>query len=621
MERFNGVGYGVITFPYPETTVTFTAENSTTISFDGGQTFMNVTDGTYTWRVGLIKTVVFGDGYWEIYGPSGTTNTGIVSFEPSQLEGITGWWSSDNVDGINNASFSDGDRVSLWKDMSNNDYHLTRSGDGRPNFVSADTSGDSPTFPAVDFNETGATEHYLYSSADFESILPSDGKSFYACLHLDEYAGAYGGGDNKGLVSRVFGDVAYPSKLSLEYTRYSGPSGSGNKFWDFVLVEDNTIINSVRVGSGIAFPPFNGKYIVSFRHDGTNAWLASKNGSYENSSKMFPLGTTPDAAFFGLRFAYISHDMEYFEAITFDRKLTDEEDQQMLEYLNDKWNVGATDLDFYPWDPDSLTVTSGLTGHWKSDNIDGYNNNTLVDQDFIDTWVDLSGNSRDLEISGDERPYYSVIDTESTAAFAEPKHQALTFNFTGTDEHRIGSYPDTDFEDFLPSAGKSFYMVCQFDGTPIAWTLGAGRNLISDGGQTISKWGLEYARYSTSNTDYNIIFHQDGAYVDHVTIGTSGSSPNNDTRFIVSFRQAAHNGSTDNYWLEVYNQDGSRTDSTSGIVTDTVNLNWFNIMRCLTDKPRCFVYEVLTYDSSLSDIDNATVVAYLNNNWHVGATL
>lgn len=259
-----------------------------------------------------------------------------------------------------------------------------------------------------------------------------------------------------------------------------------------------------------------------------------------------------------------------------------------------------------------LPVTSGLTGRWISNDIDGYNNSTLTDGYRISTWADQSGNGYDLYISGGERPTYQDADTSGDS----PTYEVMEFSSDGAGQHRIGSYPDVDFELFLPSDGKSAYAVVNFVGAPAAWILGFGRNIVSDGGQGLAKWGIEYAKYTTSNTDYNIVFHQDGSYVDNIVIGTAASPATSAGKYIISMRQDGYSAGTDNYFLECHNP--SFSNSTQGEVADSQNMNWFNILRCFNDTPTVEAFEVLTYSRALSDAENQQVVNYLSQTWGVG---
>lgn len=259
--------------------------------------------------------------------------------------GLTGRWISTNIDGSYNSTLTDGQRVDTWVDQSPNGYDLTAPGGTRPYYEDSDNSGNSPSFPIVDFFEDGPEEHFMTrSGTDFETILPSDGKSTYVVLYFEENTGSYGGGSNKGFAPRLVSAYHYPIRWGLEYARYSG-SGTN---WDVVFVQDDTIIDSVQIGSGASLPSNNGRFIFSFRQDGYSAGTDNYFLSCYNANPAFTNSTqgevanTPDCSFFSVRFAYIPEDMEYYEVVTFNRCLSDAEDQQVVNYLNNTWGVGAT---------------------------------------------------------------------------------------------------------------------------------------------------------------------------------------------------------------------------------------------------------------------------------------
>lgn len=283
-------------------------------------------------------------GTGSMYSLTGTVNlSGSDGFPIPQ--GVTGWWTSTNVDGSNNNTLSDGERVSTWVDQSNNGYDLTAYGNLRPYYEDADNSGQSPTFPIVDFYETGPEEHFMTRiGTDFEDILPTAGKSTYVVVYFEGNVGSYGGGSNKGLQPRLVSASHYPIRWGLEYARYS----NGGANWDVVFVQDDTIIDSVQIGTGVSQPSANGRFIFSFRQGANdpgndNYFLScyNANATFTNSTQG-EVADTPDCSFFRVRFTFIPKDMEFFEIITFNRKLTDEEDAAMVAYLNNKWDVGVS---------------------------------------------------------------------------------------------------------------------------------------------------------------------------------------------------------------------------------------------------------------------------------------
>lgn len=291
-----------------------------------------------TWSTGTWTLVVYTTNKRKINQVLSTSGLPVTL-------GLTGWWSSTNIDGSENSTLTDGDRVDTWVDQSGNGYDLTAIGNVRPYYEDSDNSGDSPSYPIVDFYETGPEEHFMTrSGTDFETILPSDGKSTYVVLYFEENTGSYGGGSNKGLAPRLVSGSHYPIRWGLEYARYS----DGGANWDVVFVQDDTIIDSVKIGTGVNQPINNGRFIFSFRQDGYSAGTDNYFLSCYNANAAFTNSTqgevanTPDCNLFRVRFTYIPEDMEYYEVITFNRKLTDEEDAAMVAYLNTKWGVGAS---------------------------------------------------------------------------------------------------------------------------------------------------------------------------------------------------------------------------------------------------------------------------------------
>lgn len=69
-QMFNSSGANKLTFGRAVNLLILTADSSTTISFDGGTTFMTLTAGTYHWDVGLVKVLHFGAGTYSGCGIS-----------------------------------------------------------------------------------------------------------------------------------------------------------------------------------------------------------------------------------------------------------------------------------------------------------------------------------------------------------------------------------------------------------------------------------------------------------------------------------------------------------------------------------------------------------------------
>ncbi len=65
MQHFSGTGAGTVTFRRSIQSLILTVSGgATTMSFDGGSTFMPVTNGTYQFTNISVKTMNFGAGVW-----------------------------------------------------------------------------------------------------------------------------------------------------------------------------------------------------------------------------------------------------------------------------------------------------------------------------------------------------------------------------------------------------------------------------------------------------------------------------------------------------------------------------------------------------------------------------
>lgn len=67
-QHFAGTGADTVTFTRSVQTLILTVSDSTTISFDGGDNFIPLVDGTYQFVNLHVKDLDFGEGTWDGVG-------------------------------------------------------------------------------------------------------------------------------------------------------------------------------------------------------------------------------------------------------------------------------------------------------------------------------------------------------------------------------------------------------------------------------------------------------------------------------------------------------------------------------------------------------------------------
>jgi prepilin-type N-terminal cleavage/methylation domain-containing protein len=236
-------------------------------------------------------------------------NTNFIGSNVTQSEallvlpvsfGINAWYDAQNIDGNNNESFSNGQAVATWQDLSGNDYHATQaSGTLRPTYRENQINGLS----SIDFDGNNDKLVTTYT--------PSSGSYTYFVVFNKDITGAW----NLGVSARLDG-VTFPAQEGFGfYQRGDGTNAVGTESTNTFLNGDgpynvHTPSNSVNIGN---------YYILSvIDTDNTQPSLLRLGGADVSE-----------------------HDGDLVEVIIYNRELSLLERQRVDCYLGEKYNISV----------------------------------------------------------------------------------------------------------------------------------------------------------------------------------------------------------------------------------------------------------------------------------------
>ena len=263
----------------------------------------------------------------------------------SSIGGLALWLDASNVDGDYNSSLSDGDAVSVWKDLS-----------GSGNDARQTVSGDQPTYLSSAQNGKGGVIFDREGTQSGEYLIIDDSETLR--FNADEFSVFY---VVKKTIDENPGDGGNPGIL-LGSGR-AGASGSEYKNMLHFLYDDHFDINiddDTTWKGGETNGDFLGNYkiIYSERRDATTGSDTLNNYFDGLQESSFDIGTdygtltpnTPTPIHLGRKTYSLTSTTysQYYlngivsEVIVFKKALADEERATVSSYLSSKWGLTST---------------------------------------------------------------------------------------------------------------------------------------------------------------------------------------------------------------------------------------------------------------------------------------
>ena len=286
--------------------------------FEGGE---YVNDGMFYFTLETNGCSKLDNVDWTIdfkYTLTGVQNVsrsgGQRIFSPTGITGCLLWVDSADPDTITHSS---GD-VSQWDDKSGNNHHLTQS-----------TSSYKPTFnqdflnPAMEFDGN----NQVLGNTDAGLINASDDENTMFVVFESTNATTSGSGQTlAGICER--GRQYYGMNIN------STTAGSGATAFMNKSAQDYSC--------GVSTIPSTTKQVVIGTRDGTTRQVFdqesntdTKTNSTDTSQDMFSVGASWESG----RTPSADYDGKIYEVIVYDSKLTESQKNQVLNYLQSKWNT------------------------------------------------------------------------------------------------------------------------------------------------------------------------------------------------------------------------------------------------------------------------------------------
>jgi len=175
---------------------------------------------------------------------------------PRSVSNLVLWLDAENVDDLNNSTFSGGDAVSSWRDLSGNDFHAVQSNTSR-----------QPTFQTNQINGKSAVSFQGYVGLYAGNVSDSDSITAFVVSHLPT-GRAYGRylvkrwlSSHAGGIDFIDGFAFHLGNLNTDTTIYGDSSSypSTYSYSPTVSVvkfrrENVKILNHLVVGSGSSSP-------------------------------------------------------------------------------------------------------------------------------------------------------------------------------------------------------------------------------------------------------------------------------------------------------------------------------------------------------------------------------
>ena len=368
------------------------------------------------------------------------------------------WFDASNIDAESNATLTDGDAISRWRDLSGNGFDATQGTASRqPTIINNTQNGMSGV------NFPGAANNGLLTSGTSDEVIGDFAMIVVAKIDTSQDMHTIAGKTLDG-----FGNWENYTDWSLIY-RTSNGNLSGSVTASSYATGRSATYNVI---------PSERFYILTMNYDESSIQLYVDGVLIEDNTTSFTLGHNHD---FVIGFSHNASRVfkgEILEIITFDQDLNANELMNIHYYLSSKWGLESTvdsDSDGHTDAAEETAGTSALNASdfpmpdfsdsidaqigeasgldsiesnvelWlDSSNIDFAYNATLTDGDAISEWKDLSGNdyhAQQANASNQPSIKLNALNSNATVLFtSSSSHYMKTLPFnTQTGEITIVS--------------------------------------------------------------------------------------------------------------------------------------------------------------------------------------
>jgi hypothetical protein len=542
------------------------------------------------------------------------------------------WLDASNVDGDYNRSLSDGDAVSVWKNLS-----------GSGNDARQTVSGDQPTYLSSAQNGKGGVVFDREGTQSGEYLIIDDSETLR--FNADEFSVFY---VVKKTVDENPGDGGNPGIL-LSSGR-AGASGSEYKNMLHFLYDDHFDINiddDTTWKGGTTNGDFLGNYkiIYSERRNATTGSDTLNNYFDGLQESSFDIGNdygtltpnTPTPIHLGRKTYSLTSTTysQYYlngivsEVIVFKKALADEERATVSSYLSSKWGLTSTvdsdgdgivdASDPFPTDPsrwisfpealrenivNEFTPMQGLALWLDASNIDGNHNSGLTDGDAVSVWKNLSGHGIHLSQSIEaDQPIYDSSDNSFKTVGVKDE---FTQNLIASDlNSKLLNLTETDTELTIFMVRKD-YDISQFTSN--------NPNILSYSNTTGTSFTAYRAVYGGTN-DNKFIVHDPISWTNSYVHSVNSAM---DERSINTYHRQTN--SVEFYKNDPININKSDVGDSSikpGLLDGINTLTLFDPSGGITVD----LAEVLVFNKSLSDQDRSKITSYLANKWGLTTTV
>ena len=247
---------------------------------------------------------------------------GVSSNLDTVEDNLVLWLDASNIDFVDNSTLTDGEAISVWKDLSGNGHNLSQ-----------DDNSKKPVFNTSIFNGRSALD-FNQSVLSLDSFTALDGKDDYTIIYVLDQDTSDGEQEIFHLENSIGTSILLGSYSQVSRWGFSHRdiSGNQNNKLSYEIDGYKHIVVFDRQAMGNAIDEMNIMVDGSENEAVINTWGDITHIENLSNSNALHIGSLSGGT---LR----SFDGRIAEIIVFDKELTDDEKIKVNYYLSTKWGL------------------------------------------------------------------------------------------------------------------------------------------------------------------------------------------------------------------------------------------------------------------------------------------